>query len=226
MIQSMIDAMSAAIAEFFGNGWIATFVLSMIPLIELKGAILVGSTTIGVVPSFVMAYLGSTLVFVPLFFLLRPILNLLKRIKWFRRLAVKVEYLFEHKAEKISKKGQDAGEKARVIMMWGVFAFVAVPLPMTGVWTGTAIAVFLGLKFWDAFFPVAVGNLVAGLLISLFTWIFKDYVQYVILALGIGALALLVLFIVKVVRIQPPPERYSDTPKMQDSDSCDTENKK
>lgn len=226
MIQSMIDAMSAAIAEFFGNGWIATFVLSMIPLIELKGAILVGSTTIGVVPSFVMAYLGSTLVFVPLFFLLRPILNLLKRIKWFRRLAVKVEYLFEHKAEKISKKGQDAGEKARVIMMWGVFAFVAVPLPMTGVWTGTAIAVFLGLKFWDAFFPVAVGNLVAGLLISLFTWIFKDYVQYVILALGIGALALLVLFIVKVVRIQPPPERYSDTPKTQDSDSCDTENKK
>lgn len=226
MIQSMIDAMSAAIAEFFGNGWIATFVLSMIPLIELKGAILVGSTTIGVVPSFVMAYLGSTLVFVPLFFLLRPILNLLKRIKWFRRLAVKVEYLFEHKAEKISKKGQDAGEKARVIMMWGVFAFVAVPLPMTGVWTGTAIAVFLGLKFWDAFFPVAVGNLVAGLLISLFTWIFKDYVQYVILALGIGALALLVLFIVKVVRIQPPPERYSDTPKTQDSDSCNTENKK
>ena len=111
-------------------------------------------------------------------------------------------------------------------MMWGVFAFVAVPLPMTGVWTGTAIAVFLGLKFWDAFFPVAVGNLVAGLLISLFTWIFKDYVQYVILALGIGALALLVLFIVKVVRIQPPPERYSDTPKTQDSDSCNTENKK
>ncbi len=204
MVQSIIDA----ITEFFGNGWITTFIVSMIPLIELKGAIPVGSTTIGVVPSFVMAYLGSTLVFVPLFFLLRPILNLLKRIKWFRRLAVKVEYLFEHKAEKISKKGQDAGEKARVIMMWGVFAFVAVPLPMTGVWTGTAIAVFLGLKFWDAFFPVAVGNLVAGL------------------ALGIGALALLVLFIVKVVRIQPPPERYSDTPKTQDSDSCNTENKK
>lgn len=222
----MVNSVIEAITEFFGNGWITTFIVSMIPLIELKGAILVGSTTIGVVPSFVMAYLGSTLVFVPLFFLLRPILNLLKKLKWFRRLAVKVEYLFEHKAEKISKKGQDAGAKARAIMMWGVFAFVAVPLPMTGVWTGTAIAVFLGLKFWDAFFPVAVGNLIAGLLISLFTWIFKDYVNYVILALGVGALALLVLFIVKVVRIQPPPERYEDPPKARDSDSCESENKK
>ena len=204
MIQQIIDS----VTQFFGNGWITTFFLSMIPLIELKGAIPVGFASIGALPAFLMAYLGSTLVFIPLYFLLRPLLNLLKRIRWFRKFAVKVEYLFEHKAEKIAKKGQDAGAKARWIMAWGVFGFVAVPLPMTGVWTGTAVAVFLGLRFWDAFLPVAVGNLVAGLLITLLSWLLQGYMDVVILVLAAGALALLVVFIVKVVKIQPPPERY------------------
>ena len=57
--------------------------------------------------------------------------------------------------------------------MLGVFVFIAIPLPMTGVWTGTAIAVFLGLKFRQVILPVLGGNLVAGLIISEFVGLRK-----------------------------------------------------
>ena len=203
MVQSIVDAIN----NFFGSPYLTTFIVAMIPLIELKGAIPVGiAGGMHPVAAFCMSYLGSVIVFVPLFFLLRPFLNLLKRVKWFRRFARKVEYLFERKADKIAQKGKQSADRARMIMMWGVFAFVAVPLPMTGVWTGTALAVFLGLKFLDSTFAIAVGNLIAGLLMSLLTWIFKDYVNYIILALALIAVVLLVFFIVKVVKSDPPPE--------------------
>ena len=201
----MIDSMIEAINAFFGTPYLTTFIVAMIPLIELKGAIPVGIAG-GVPPvaAFCLAYLGSVFVFFPLYFLLRPFLNLLKKVKWFRRFACKVEYLFVRKAQKIAGRTEGAEERARRIMCWGVFAFVAVPLPMTGVWTGTALAVFLGLRFLDSLFAISVGNLLAGLLISLLTWLFRDYVDWIILGLAVIAVLLLIVFLVKVIRSDPP----------------------
>ena len=87
----------------------------------------------------------------------------------------------------------------------GVFLFVAIPLPMTGVWTGTAIAVFLNLKFKDAVLPVVIGNLVAGLIISglaelcMAVWTIES-LNYVLYALFALAIVLLAVFIIKVIR--------------------------
>ena len=64
-------------------------------------------------------------------------------------------------------------EKRRKMLMWGLFIFVAVPFPVTGVWTGTAIAVFLGMKFKDSFLPIVLGNLVAGSIITLLTFLLE-----------------------------------------------------
>ena len=213
----MMDPVIEAINNFFGTPYLTTFIVAMIPLIELKGAIPVGIAG-GVPPvlTFCLAYFGSTAVFFALFFLLRPFLELLKKIRWFRRFACKVEYLFRHKAEKIAKKGENSAEKARQIMFFGVFAFVAVPLPMTGVWTGTALAVFLGLKFTDSALAICVGNLIAGLLVLLLSWIFRDYVDYIILGLTAIAAVLLVVFLVKVFRTQLP-EESSDSDSGSDS---------
>jgi uncharacterized membrane protein YfcA len=90
----------------------------------------------------------------------------------------------------------------------GVFIFVAIPLPLTGVWTGTAIAVFLNLKFKNVILPVVIGNLVAGLIISLLAviciefWTIQslDYILYGLFAL---AIVLLVITILKVVKQKP-----------------------
>ena len=147
-----------------------------------------------------------------LFFLLRPILNLLKKIKWFNKLACKVEDYFKSKAdetlEKQAKKGSKFKMSDTLLKQLGVFIFVAIPLPLTGVWTGTAIAVFLNLKFKEVVMPVMIGNLVAGLLISALAemcialWTIQS-LEYILWGLFGLALILLTITIIKVVKQKP-----------------------
>ena len=158
------------ISNLIGDAKIATVVMSVVPLIELKGGIIFArGAGLNLFKSFALAYLGSTAAFIPVFFLLIPILNLLKKIKWFKAFADKVENYFKDKAQNALNKAKKSGKKSRsetFYKMLGTFIFVAIPLPMTGVWTGTAVAVFLGLKFKDAALPVVVGNFIAGAIIS------------------------------------------------------------
>ena len=202
--------MTEFIRNLVGNDLLATFIMSLVPLIELKGSIVFAR---GIEYSFFKAlgicYLGSTIVFIPIFFLLRPILNLLKKIKWFNKFALKVETYFEDKAKETMEKRKDKGGMSETLLkQLGVFIFVAIPLPMTGVWTGTAIAVFLGLKFKDVILPVAIGNAVAGLIISLLAelclalWTI-DTLDYILYALFAIAVVLLVVVIVKIAKKKP-----------------------
>ena len=196
------------ISNLIGNGKIATAILSFIPLIELKGGIIFArGASLNFFESFALSYLGSTLAFIPVFFLLVPILNLLKRIKWFKAFADKIELYFKEKADGALETAEKSGKKARTEKFYkllGTFIFVAIPLPMTGVWTGTAVAVFLNLKFKDAILPVIIGNFIAGTIISVLAEIILaasgnlavlDYVLY-----GLFVLAA-VLFIVALIKI-------------------------
>jgi hypothetical protein len=87
--------------------------------------------------------------------------------------------------------------------MLSLFIFVAVPFPVTGVWTGTAIAVFLGLKFKESVLPIAGGNLIAGIIITLLTWLFKAYVDVIIYVLFAIAIVMLIVFIAKIFLAKP-----------------------
>lgn len=162
--------LTQAISNLFnGNVPVATIIMSLIPLIELKGGIVYAvGEGLNFWQSFGLAYLGSTLVFIPIFFLLKPILNLLKKWKAFSGFASAIENYFQSKANETeqNQQGKSRIKDANRLKQLGVFLFVAIPLPMTGVWTGTAIAVFLGLSFRKTILPVVVGNLIAGLLVS------------------------------------------------------------
>ena len=198
------------IQNLIGNDKIATLLMSFIPLIELKGGIIFArGAGLGFFESFFLSYLGSTIAFIPVFFLLVPILNLLKKIKWFKAFADKIELFFKDKAAGALIKAEKSGKKARTetfYKMLGTFIFVAIPLPMTGVWTGTAVAVFLNLKFKDAILPVVVGNFIAGAIISVLAEIILalsgnlivlDYVLYGLFAL---AAIMLIIAIIKISR--------------------------
>lgn len=207
----MAEALGEFLLKLFGgNTYAATLFVSMFPLIELKGAIPIGTGLFGMPlwQTSLVAYLGSTIVSVAEFFLLIPIFNLLKRIGFIKKLVLKVEGIFARKAEEIAKKTEGSAEKeAKKIMLWSLFVFVAVPFPVTGVWTGTAIAVFLGLKFHESVLPIAAGNLVAGGIITLLTFLLGEkYTNYLIYALFVIALIMLVVFIVKIVRSEPKAE--------------------
>ncbi len=201
------------IKNLIGNDLIATSIMSLIPMIELKGGIVFAiGAGLSWILAFALAYLGSTIVFIPIYFLLKPILNLMKKIKWFNKLAFKVESFFQKKAQGTLEKQMQKNSKRtfseKLLKQLGVFIFVAIPLPLTGVWTGTAIAVFLNLKFKDVILPVTLGNFVAGLIITglaeLFSsiWTIKalDYVLYALFGL---AILLLTITIIKVVKQKP-----------------------
>jgi len=211
--------MTDFIADLIGNDILATIIMSIIPLIELKGGIVFArGLGFGFLKALGLSYLGSTLVCIPIFFLLRPILNLLKKIKWFNKFAVKVESYFEEKANETMQKRSQNQKKPRsesFLKKLGVFIFVAIPLPLTGIWTGTAIAVFLNLKFKESILPLFVGNLVAGILISGLAQLCKtfwtieslDYILYALLGL---ALILLVITIIKLVKSKPKQEKTEE----------------
>ena len=207
--------MTKFLQQLIGNDYLATIIMSFVPLIELKGGIVFArGMGLDFFLAFALAYAGSTLVFLPIYFLLKPILEFIKKIKIFSKLALKIESYFDQKATEALEKQSKNGKKAKsseYLKKLGVFIFVAIPLPMTGIWTGTAIAVFLGLKFKDAILPVVLGNAVAGIIISLLAelcialWSLEvlDYILYGLFAL---ALVLLVIVIIKIAKSKPKQE--------------------
>jgi len=207
-----LDAFIDSVNDLIGNPALTAMLVALVPLIELKGAILFARASgLGFLAALGASYLGSTVVAVPIFFLLRPILNLLKKVKWFNRFACKVEEYFRKKAEEVKNRKGKLSESG--IKQLGVFIFIAIPLPMTGVWTGTAIAVFLGLKFKEIILPVLGGNLVAGLIISLLAELFLPYVDIILYVLFALVVVMLIVFIVKIALTKPKEEN-----KEQDED--------
>ena len=216
-----MDGIIASIANLIGNNFIATAIVSFFPLIELKGGIVFArGVGYGFFEALGLSYLGSTIAFFPVFFLLIPILNLLKKAKWFNKFVLKIESYINGRAEKSVKngKGVSSEKSALKFKMLAVFIFVSIPLPMTGVWTGTAIAVFLGLKFKESILPIVAGNLIAGVIISLLAELFiviwniaaLDYVLWALFGL---AIIILVITIVKIVRQKPTAENKGTSDK-------------
>jgi len=206
--------MTEFISNLIGNDIIATIVMSLIPLIELKGGIIFArGAGLSIFEALGLAYAGSTIVVIPIFFLLKPILKLLKKIKFIKKLADKVENYIQEKANGAVEKQSGKKRSEGFIKKLAVFIFVAIPLPMTGVWMGTAIAVFLNMKFKDSILPIAIGNLCAGVIIALLAelcvLVFSniavlDYILYGLFGL---ALILLVITIIKVAKQKPKEER-------------------
>ena len=133
----------------------AVLFTAALPVIELKGAIPVG-ISLGLAPfhAFVLAYLGSVLPAPIILFTVRPIFNYLKKTRVFRRAVNRLMDKSLSKSARVKKYGA-----------WGLFIFVAIPLPGTGVWTGSIIAALLDMRFKRACPAICLGNLVAGIII-------------------------------------------------------------
>ena len=130
-------------------------VTAALPLVELKGAIPAGiAMGLGVWESFICSYLGSLLPVPVLLFFFKPIMNYLHKTRFFRGFA---RWVLRRTSEKSNKVYRYS--------LLGVFIFVAIPLPTTGVWTGSMIASFMKLRILPSFIAISIGNLVAGLII-------------------------------------------------------------
>jgi len=187
---------------FGSNSWLATIIISMIPIVELRGAIPFGSAVsfwgehaLPVWKSFLFSVLGSTLVCVILTFLFWPVFKWLKKTKMFKKLADAVENKLNRSSKNINDKVQaESNEKKIWWLKWlGVFAFVSIPLPLTGVWTGTCIALFVGLNKRDTMISVILGNLIAGIIMMIISYFFADNTMIVFLVF-LGLVAVFILY--------------------------------
>ena len=190
------------VAIFGEHSGIATFIISMIPIVELRGAIpfgaaeaMWGANALPVWLSFLISLAGSSLVCVILTFLFLPIFNWIKKTRAFKKLADWIENKISKNSQKINDNVKnEKNEKRKNLIKWlGVFAFVSVPLPLTGVWTGTAIAVFIGMSKTATMSAVISGNLVAGLIIMAVSYLFADN-TIIVLWIFLALIALFILF--------------------------------
>lgn len=149
----MVDALVAAVESF--PHWLATVILSALPLTEHRLSIPLAITTWNIPPleAYGWAVLGALLPFFPLYYGLMWVRGLCER--YFPRLVTPIDKVLARSEKKVRNGYEKYGAIALCL-------FVAIPLPMTGLWTATLAAVALKLPVKTSFISIALGTLIAG----------------------------------------------------------------
>lgn len=161
MLDSIVNAIRDSFLNTVGEEW-CVFFCSMIPIIELRGAIPMGA--IFGLPwwqSYLLSVLGNM---VPVPFILLLIRAV---IAWMAKSKVK---FFNKIADFLLKRVEKRREQIEKYSFWGVCLFVAVPLPVTGAWTGSLVAAMIDMKFWKAFLSCLFGVMIAGVIMTLISY--------------------------------------------------------
>ena len=134
------------------------FLISMVPLIEQRGAIPVGIIGYHINPLtvFLVSLLGSAVPAPFVFLFFNRILAWMKKKKFLPKFT-----------DFIEKKVQKGAKQVEQYMEIGLTIFVGIPLPTTGLWTGTAIAAFLGLDFKKSMACVFLGGIISAIIITI-----------------------------------------------------------
>lgn len=143
----------------FAN-YVYILIVSMLPVVELRGALpLAAVLEMPLLPSFIVAIIGNLLPIPFILLLIKKVCEWMKKTKKLSKIPLFLEEKVEKHKDSVTKYGK-----------WGLFIFVAIPLPGTGAWTGALIASFLNFKFKDSLFAIIGGVLTAGLIMSLFSY--------------------------------------------------------
>ena len=150
--------------------YLLVFLISMVPLIELRGAI---PYAIGfglpLLPSYIIAIIGNMLPMPFIFFFARKVLE------WGQDKPV-IGKFFSWCLEKGHKGGEKLQQKAGRGLYWALFLFVGIPLPGTGAWTGTLAASILDMDFKKSVGAVVSGVVLAGVIMGIVSFLVKAVV--------------------------------------------------
>ena len=155
IVQSIVTALSGKISKE-----LIVFLVSMVPLLELRGSILAaGLMKMSFFPSYIAAVLGNMLPIPFILLFIEKIFAWMKKSKRFHKIPDWLEKKALSKSAQIEKYGY-----------LGLFLFVAIPLQGTGAWTGSLIAVLFGMKPKKSLLFIFLGVLTAGLIMSLLSF--------------------------------------------------------
>ena len=140
--------------------YLITFFISMVPLIELRGAIPYSQVVgLPLLPSYIVCIIGNMLPVPIIFFFARKVLE------WGCDKPI-IGKFFTFCLEKGHKGGEKLKEKAGKGLFWALLLFVGIPLPGTGAWTGTLAASILDMDFKSSVLACMGGVLLAGIIMG------------------------------------------------------------
>lgn len=138
-----------------------TFLVAMVPVVELRGAIPFGVVRgLNLWTAIIASVLGNL---VPVPFI---ILFIRKIFAWMRAHMPKLDGLVT-RMEKKAEKNRAAVEK---YAFWGLAILVAIPLPGTGAWTGALVAAMMEMRLKRAFPAIVIGVVIAGVIVLVVTY--------------------------------------------------------
>ena len=144
------------------------FIISMVPVLELRGGIVAASLLgVSIVKAIPICIIGNIIPIPFIMLFIEPIFRLLKKTKLMGKIV-----------EKIEKKSLEKSDRIKEYEFWGLLLFVGIPLPGTGAWTGSLIAVLLEIKPKKAVLPIFLGLILATVIMCvvsyLIPWIIKS----------------------------------------------------
>lgn len=141
--------------------YLIVFLVSMVPLIELRGAIPIGMASgVSLVPLYIIAIIGNMLPVPFIYLFARKILVWGSDKKYIGK-------FFKFCLEKGEKGGKKLQSKAGRGLYFALFIFVGIPLPGTGAWTGTLAASLLDMDFKKSVLAIMAGVILAGIIMGL-----------------------------------------------------------
>ncbi len=155
-----MSAMFDGVVQFLQNSlsaeW-ATVFISMLPIVELRGGIPFAiAMGIDWPWALLLGIIGNIIPIPFIIWFIRPILSLLRKMKIFSKLVAWQERKMEQNSKKVAKYS-----------MFGLFLFVAIPIPGTGAWMGAMVADFLKMKTSHALISIFLGILCAAVLVTI-----------------------------------------------------------
>lgn len=161
----MTDFIVEAITGADVGKYLATFIISMIPVIELRGAIPIGvGLGLSHAEAMGISIIGNMLPVPFIILFIRPI------FRWMTRKSGKLARL----AEKLEAKAEGKWDKIHRYQFFALTLFVAIPLPGTGAWSGALIAAVMNMRLRNALPSILLGVLIAGVLVSGITYGFTS----------------------------------------------------
>lgn len=161
MTDTLVQGLTAALGGKVSKELII-FIISMIPILELRGGLLAASPALLDIPilkAIPICILGNLLPIPFILLLIEQVLIWMEQIPGLGRIAL----WLRQKADK--NKGQ-----VERYGFWGLVLFVGIPLPGTGAWTGSLVAALLHMRFRKAFAAILLGIAIATIIMSLLSY--------------------------------------------------------
>lgn len=138
----------------------AVFLISMIPLLELRGGLLAASLLkISAAKAILLCIVGNIIPIPFILLFIKQIFKVLKKTKIFRGLIIKLEDRAMRKSDQVKK-----------YEFWGLMLFVGIPLPGTGAWTGSLIASLLEIDIKKSSLAILCGIIMATVIMYIVSY--------------------------------------------------------